>query len=87
MVFVVEWASTGLHGRHTMALPLLYRHSMGATVQNRSLTGKSPGYVGSPPWHTVAKSGVTVIPQLDTAHRFAMVLPGGLTVERRVMPE
>ena len=31
-------------------------------VPNRSSTGKSRGYAGSPPWHTVAKPGVTVSP-------------------------
>jgi len=60
--FEVESASTGLHRRHTIAPPFLYRHSPGATVPNRSSTGMSRGYVGSPPWHTVAKPGVTVSP-------------------------
>ena len=41
---------------------LHYRHSPVATVLNLTSTGKSQGYAGSPPWHTVAKPAVTVSP-------------------------
>jgi len=33
-----------------------------ATVPNRSLIGKSRGYIGSSPWHAVTKLEVTVSP-------------------------
>ena len=57
-----------------------YRHSPGATVQNRSSTGESRGYVGSPPWHTVAKPGVTVSsPWTQPMSFFSTVLHGGET--------
>jgi hypothetical protein len=55
MASEVESASTGLHRSHIVGPPLLYRHSPAVTVPNRSSTGTSQGYVGSPLWHTVAK--------------------------------
>jgi len=60
--FEVKSASIGLHRRHTVASPSLYRHSPVSTVPNRSSTGKSLGYVSSPPGHIVAKPGDTVYP-------------------------
>ena len=38
--FVVELGSTGLHCRHTVALPILYRRLPGVTMAKRSSTGK-----------------------------------------------
>ena len=52
-------------------------------MPNRSATDKGRGYVGSPPWHTVVKPGGTVT--LHWTHLMP-VSPGGLTVERRIMP-
>jgi hypothetical protein len=68
MASEVESASIGLHRSYIVAPPLLlYRHLPAATVPNRSSSGTSQGYVGSPPWHTVAKPGSHRISTLDTA--------------------
>ena len=54
-------------------------------MPNCSSTGKSRGYAGSPPWHTVAKPGVTVSPPwtqlMPVCYGFARGSYGGETVD------
>jgi len=62
-------------------------------VPNRSSTGKSRGYAGSPPWHTVVEPGVTISPPwtqlMPVCYGFTRWSYGGDTVHARratVMP-
>jgi hypothetical protein len=87
MASEVESASTGLHRSHIVAPPLLYRHSQAGTAPNRNSTGTGRGYVGTPPWHTVAKPGSYPSSTLNSPCLLTTVSHGGLTVARRITPE
>jgi len=62
----------------TVDKPWLFHYFTGI----HSSSDNSRRYVDAPPWHTVAKPGVTV-----SYGGFTTVSPGGLTAEGRIMPE